>query len=136
MTGADMIQVPEFLSREAGFEGAAVRITKAVWDDCIAWDKIDGLNTGIPQDEDGRLWDVLYMTRRCLSRLRDDSQVVLHRWARDTDPAVFESDNSEPPLVELRAIRSTADGNTTITIMLPCEDPGSDYRCPRCPHQH
>lgn len=47
-------------AREAGFR-IPVALTSAAWADCVAWTQGDTERTGIPQDEAGRLWDVLWM---------------------------------------------------------------------------
>ncbi|TAN03501.1 MAG: hypothetical protein EPN36_12100 [Rhodanobacteraceae bacterium] len=49
-------------AREAGFR-YPVALTRAAWDDCVAWDDDDTKRKHWPQDEAGRLWDVLYMAR-------------------------------------------------------------------------
>lgn len=49
-------------AREAGFR-FPVALTRAAWDDCVAWDDEDSERKRWPQDEAGRLWDVLSMTR-------------------------------------------------------------------------
>lgn len=128
MTDTDMIKVPVFLSREAGFDpDANVQITSAVWADCITWTKADTEITGIPQDEDGRLWDVLWMTRRKLDAFDAKARVLLHRWTRDTPPPDADAEDPEPPLVELLAVRDLVGDQPTITIMQPGEhhDPHS-----------
>lgn len=48
------------VAREAGF-GFPVAMTRAAWEDCVAWSDADTARQRVPQDEDGRLWDVLYM---------------------------------------------------------------------------
>lgn len=53
-----LIDVTE-LARDAGFT-APVAVTAAVWADCVAWDQSQEV---APQDETGRLWDVLAMAR-------------------------------------------------------------------------
>ncbi|SHU85724.1 Uncharacterised protein [Mycobacteroides abscessus subsp. abscessus] len=50
----DKIDVTE-IAAEAGFAGP-VELTKAAWDELIAWSSTSGC-----QDEEGRLWDVLWM---------------------------------------------------------------------------
>jgi hypothetical protein len=47
-------------AREAGFK-VPVALTRAVWEDCVAWDEADTKRHGVPQDESGRLWDVVWM---------------------------------------------------------------------------
>jgi len=55
-----LVAVPEPIAREAGFL-VPVAITRAAWTDCVEWSDTDS-NRQTPQDEEGRLWDVLHMT--------------------------------------------------------------------------
>ena len=57
------------VAREAGFR-VPVALTAAVWADCVAW---DNEHEQTPQDEAGRLWDVLWMAS-CAARLNSDSR--------------------------------------------------------------
>lgn len=50
-----LVDVSE-LAREAGFR-LPVAVTRAVWEDCVAW----AGNQRVQQDETGRLYDVLWM---------------------------------------------------------------------------
>ncbi len=44
-----------------------VLLTAAAWQDCVAWSEADTEHTGAyGQSESGRLWDVLWMTRRAI----------------------------------------------------------------------
>lgn len=49
-------------AREAGFR-FPVAITRAAWEDAVAWSDEDSTRKRWPQDQAGRLWDVLTMTR-------------------------------------------------------------------------
>lgn len=49
-------------AREAGFR-YPVALTRAAWEDCVAWSDEDTDRKHWPQDQAGRLWDVLSMTR-------------------------------------------------------------------------
>ena len=49
-------------AREAGFR-FPVALTSAAWDDCVEWSDEDSARKHWPQDQSGRLWDVLTMTR-------------------------------------------------------------------------
>ncbi len=53
-------------AREAGFR-VPVALTSAVWEDCVAWSEADS-DRQVPQDESGRLWDVLFMSRSAIRR--------------------------------------------------------------------
>ena len=47
---------------EAGFR-IPVALTLGVWADCVSWSASDTEHTAMPQDEAGRLWDVIWMAR-------------------------------------------------------------------------
>jgi len=88
----DLIEAPDGPAKEAGFI-APVWISRAVWDDCVAWADDDHERTGALQDEDGRLWDVLWMAARAVRKMQarhgdDWSQATFEVWriARDAGP--------------------------------------------------
>lgn len=54
------------LARELGF-AAPVAVTREAWADLVAWSDADSRRQ-VPQDETGRLWDVLWMARGALVR--------------------------------------------------------------------
>jgi hypothetical protein len=58
------------LAREAGFTIPAA-LTAAAWADCVAWTADDTEQTGVPQDETGRLWDVLWLAGHAARLHRD-----------------------------------------------------------------
>lgn len=124
-TRADMIQdgglvaIPEAVSREAGIT-VPVALTRAAWEDCVAWGDADDRRKGICNDEDGRLWDVLWMTRQTIRRARlcdrDRIRVQLHRVPR---PGCARA----PRLVELVAVIGPGDsGEPVMTVMQPDEE--------------
>ena len=113
-----LVQVAERLAREAVFT-VPVAVSAAAWADCVAWSDADNRRTGACQDEQGRLWDVLWMTRCAIRRAPRRTErvpVQLYRVPRDgrevcPQPASLEAgcgpgDNAEP----------------VITIMQPGED--------------
>ena len=53
-------------AREAGFR-YPVAMTSAAWSDCVAWTDEDTQRQA-PQDESGRLWDVLWMAKQAARR--------------------------------------------------------------------
>ncbi|MFD7408761.1 DUF6573 family protein [Streptomyces sp. NPDC059866] len=78
-----LVEVPAQLEREAGFR-VPVALTAAAWEDCVAWGG-DGSGWQVPQEETGRLWDVLNMTRFAVRRSRgggDRVAVELYRVPR------------------------------------------------------
>ena len=104
-------------AREAGFK-LPVALTAAAWGECVAWSATDTEKTGVPQDETGRLWDVVWMAS-CAARR--------HRHA-SADRVAFEV--LRVPRGRRRATRCALvlhigpgdDGEPVITIMLPGED--------------
>lgn len=104
-------------AREAGFR-IPVALTAAVWAECVAWSEADTKRMGVPQDEAGRLWDVLWMAS-CAARR--------HRHA-SADRVAFEV--LRVPRGRRRATRCALvlhigpgdGGEPVITIMLPNED--------------
>lgn len=105
------------MAREAGFH-IPVALTTAVWADCVQWTEETAKRKDTPQDETGRLWDVLFMANRAALRNKGASRVafVLYRVlvegrgirARYTtlEMTIGPDDNAEP----------------VITISLPGED--------------
>lgn len=55
-----LVEVPAAAAAEAGFT-CRVAVTRAAWEDCVAWDAADSARTGAVQDQDGRLQDVLWL---------------------------------------------------------------------------
>lgn len=100
------------LARDAGFS-VPVALTAAVWADCVTWDQQREV---APQDETGRLWDVLSM-----ARLAARNQI-------NTDRVTFSvlrivSGHLRPSLVRLAVLISPGDqGEPVITIMQAEED--------------
>jgi hypothetical protein len=68
---------PDAIAREAGFH-LPIALTRAAHEGCVAWTDADLHRTGVPQDEEGRLWDVLSMARRAVADWRS--------WVMDADP--------------------------------------------------
>jgi len=61
-----LVAVDEQTTRELGIR-VPVALTRAAWEDCVAWDDEDTLRK-VPQDEGGRLRDVLVMARGAARR--------------------------------------------------------------------
>jgi hypothetical protein len=99
-------------AREAGFR-VPVAVTAAVWADCVAWNQALELH---PQDEAGRLWDLLRMAEL---EARRAPAAAAQRFGVLRVP----SRGWRPELVELMAhIGAGDDGEPVITIMQPGED--------------
>jgi hypothetical protein len=63
-------------AREAGIK-FPVALTAAAWADCVEWTDEDAERTGAYQDQSGRLWDVVWMTRCAIVRGRGASNMVV-----------------------------------------------------------
>lgn len=103
-------------AKEAGFS-CPVALTASVWSDCVAW-RDEDTKRQTPQDESGRLWDVLWMARQVASTSRQGSRVAvpLHR----VPPGGYSV--TPRPVVLQMSIGPGDDGEAIITIMLPDED--------------
>jgi hypothetical protein len=121
LEAGDLIEAKPELVRDARFR-CPVALTRAVWADCVAWTDADTAETGAYQDQDGRLFDVLYMSRIALDRVRGGEAVAaLHSVPRHKP---FDEDAEDAiPLVYLRVVVEADDGGRPcITISLPSED--------------
>jgi len=107
--------------REAGFK-VPVAITAAVQDQCVRWTADDARRRPrVYQDEDGRLWDVLWMAA-CRSR-------EIARSGRHASSALFQvivvprPGHGRQRLRTLKLVTGPGDaGEAVATIMLPDED--------------
>ncbi|MDH6222839.1 DUF6573 family protein [Streptomyces pseudovenezuelae] len=104
-------------AREAGFV-VPVALTSAVWEGCVAWNDGDS-ERQVPQDERGRLWDILHMARAAIRRGGGDGDRVtfdLRRVPRDGRTRMAR------PVQLVCAIGPGDQGEPVITIMEPHED--------------
>lgn len=62
-----LVRASPELVRDARMGGDDVALTAAVWADCVTWTDEDTERKGVPQDVDGRLFDVLWMASRALA---------------------------------------------------------------------
>jgi hypothetical protein len=69
-----MVEVPATAAAEAGFT-CPVALTRAAWEDCVAWDAADSARTGAAQDQDGRLQDVLWLASLAASGAAGSARV-------------------------------------------------------------
>ncbi|MDP9870381.1 MULTISPECIES: DUF6573 family protein [Streptosporangium] len=75
ITRADLIadellrEVPADLLENAGIV-IPLAMTAAVWADCVEWTDADNNRKGTVQDQAGRLWDVVWMTRLAINAVR------------------------------------------------------------------
>lgn len=116
ITDGVLVEVPAAIAAEAGWT-CHVAMTRAAWEDCVAWDDTDNDRKGSVQDEQGRLWDVLWMASR-FTRGKHASRALfpVHRVPRTGRATV-------PRKVILAAVAGPGDnGELTITIMQQGED--------------
>ena len=104
-----LIDVTE-TAREAGIRFPAA-LTAAVWAQYVA------VPPGVTcQDEAGRLWDVVWMTRCAIARAPADADTVRVR-------LYVRNDNRQPRPVTLKAVCGPDDdGSPCITVMMSDED--------------
>lgn len=111
-----LTEVPAKIAAEAGWT-CPVAMTRAAWEDCVAWDEADNARKGTVQDEAGRLWDVVWMASRFTKGKRESRALFpVHRVPR-SGRAIM------PRKVILAAVAGPGDdGELTITIMREGED--------------
>lgn len=97
------------VAQELGFRAPAA-VTAAVWTRCVAWQ-----NEEAGQDEQGRLWDVLWLARLAARSAKEQSEVGYTLRLEQTGGVVER--------VALRLCIGPGDeGEPVITIMLSEED--------------
>ena len=105
------------LAQEAGFHWP-VALTRAVWEDCIAWEDADN-HSQVYQDQTGRLWDVLFMAAMAIrqsSNGGDQLRFTLHRVPRN-------GYSSRAEVVTVKLVVGPGDhGEPVITLLQPLED--------------
>ncbi|WP_141576060.1 DUF6573 family protein [Actinomadura sp. WMMA1423] len=117
----DLVEAKAELVRDARLHHP-VALTRAAWLDCVAWTDADTEETGAIQDEDGRLFDVLTMTRVALIGVRGGEAVAtVHRIPRGER---FDEDSEDGvPAVYLAVTVETDDeGRPCITVSQIGED--------------
>lgn len=105
------------IAKEVGFRWP-VAMTAAVYADCVAWDENDQERTGQCQDQEGRLWDVLWMASLAARRGGATNRVdfTVARISRDASP----EDGPE----DVRLVLHIGPGDTpepVMTLMFPGE---------------
>ena len=104
-------------AREVGFK-IPVAVTRAVWDQYIAWTDEDTHNQTI-QDESGRLWDVFSMLIFAIKRDRFDTGPLIYQLA--VVPRDGKSRSAKH--IKLKLCMGRGDQREPVfTIMLPTED--------------
>ncbi len=100
------------VAREAGLK-FPVFLTRAVWENYVRVP--EGVRA---QDENGRLWDIVWMLR-CAARRTNGSQMTFRLHVRN------DNRDRTPPLVTLKAVCGALDiddPQPAITVLLPDED--------------
>ena len=111
-----LIDVTE-TAREAGFMWP-VAMTTAVWQDCVAWNEED-TKRQTPQDESGRLWDVLFMASRAIKAARHNGTRLSFHVLRIPRGGKART----PRGVALHLVTGPGDdAEPVVTIMQPGED--------------
>lgn len=112
-----LVDVSE-VAREAGFK-FPVALTRAAWEDFVTWDAADSKRKGgWPQDENGRLWDVIWMASLA-ARSRRDESIKLYQFLR----VPREGRGTSPRKVIAKMMCGPGDSaEPVITILLPHED--------------
>jgi len=111
----DLVEVPADLARQAGFR-VPVGILTEVWQSCIEWTDEDS-ERQVPQDQTGRLWDLLNVLRvRAKACGGDTIFFTISRIPRD-------GKSKRPENVRLKSVIGPGDDpKPVITIMLPDQD--------------
>ena len=109
---------PELLSN-AGIIDTPVALTRAAWENCVAWTEADSNRKGISQDETGRLWNVLGMLRDAIRTQGRKGGRTLFRLRRVSRAGL----DAHPRAVLLKVVVHPGDdGERVITVMQPTED--------------
>lgn len=102
------------MANEAGFR-VPVALTAKVWATCVGW----SADERTPQDESGRLWDVLWMASlaaRAAARRGDSGRVLF-------EVLVVPRGGRRPRLTRLALLLGPGDqGECVATILTPDED--------------
>jgi Family of unknown function (DUF6573) len=124
-----LVAVAEGIAREAGF-CSPVALTRAAFDDCVAWSDADSARTGVwLQDETGRLWDVLFMARRAADGARGADRLTFQLYRVPCDrgriPIDDLTEDEHEALCRVSLVLVCGPGDQAepvLTIMRPDED--------------
>jgi len=106
------------MAQEAGFR-YPIALTHAAWEDCVTWSDEDSQRKGVPQDVNGRLWDVLWMCHIGVRMAARSGQCALFRLYR----VPREGRGRQALLTTLKCVIGPGDsGEPVLTVMLPNED--------------
>ena len=104
-------------AREAGFRWP-VAISGGVWADCVAWSAMDSAKQ-TPQDESGRLWDVVFMAAYAARTQTGGGAQLLY----DLSRVPRDGEARQAVITTLKLIVGPGDGGeAVVTILSPDED--------------
>lgn len=99
-------------AREAGI-GGSVAVTSGLWHERIVPSE---RQKELGQDQEGRLWDVLWLLRLAILKLKDGADEAIYE-------VLFLNDQGQHERQQIKALCGPDDeGKPCITIMLPNED--------------
>lgn len=105
------------VATEVGFPWP-VALTAAVWCDCVSWVDEDS-RAQIPQDYQGRLWNVLYMAYLVMQKAAVPKDCITFTLLRVPRDGVSRG----PQSVALKLCVALGDaGEPVVTILMPDED--------------
>jgi hypothetical protein len=123
-----LVPVDQGLGADAGFR-VPVALTRAVFEDCVAWTAEDTHRTGVLQDEVGRLWDVLVMAARAGRNVRGNDRVGVQLYRVPRDRGRIRIDDLDDAQQEALCLVSLVlhcvpgdSGEPVLTIVQPGED--------------
>jgi len=106
------------MAKAAGFKWP-VAMTRAVWEECVAWTEHDSEAQGVHQDQDGRLWDVLWMAHCAIRSTKTGGNELLYQLYR----IPRDGNAREAELTTLKLVVGPGDhGEPVITLLQPDED--------------
>jgi hypothetical protein len=110
------------VAREAGFRHP-VALTRAAWEDCVAWSDADEQRKRSLQDESGRLWDVLQMGVHAIRTQIRRGRGQENRLTFSVFRVPREGDDVQAGMVALELVCGPGDrGEPVMTIQFPGED--------------
>jgi hypothetical protein len=93
-------------------------MTTTAWADCVEWSEDDS-EQQVPQDQSGRLWDLLFMASHAIRTRKESGDRLLFQLYR----VPRDGQSTRAVLVTLKLIVGPGDsGEPVITILLPDED--------------
>lgn len=114
------------MASQAGWR-IPVAVTAAVWSDCVFWSAEDEARQGVYQDQDGRLWDLVWMAflaaKAHVRRCERDARVDPSRCAMTLWRVPRHGPKNDQEQVALRIVVGPGDGGQPVaTIMAQGED--------------